>query len=86
MANNEIKMTQYQTELSLKLGADEIDTVLNISAIKKNSAKNTNHRHKGSVLAFCIIESTNDMPEVSMILTFFKIFASNLSTTLSASR
>ena len=34
LANNTIEMTQYQTELALKLGADEIDTVLNISAIK----------------------------------------------------
>jgi deoxyribose-phosphate aldolase len=34
LANNTIEMTQYQTELSLKLGADEIDTVLNISALK----------------------------------------------------
>lgn len=34
LANNTIEMTQYQTELALKLGADEIDTVLNISALK----------------------------------------------------
>ena len=34
LANNTIEMIQYQTELALKLGADEIDTVLNISAIK----------------------------------------------------
>ena len=34
LSNNIIEMTQYQTELALKLGADEIDTVLNISAIK----------------------------------------------------
>lgn len=34
LSNNTIEMTQYQTELALKLGADEIDTVLNISAIK----------------------------------------------------
>lgn len=34
LANNTIEMTQYQTELSLQLGADEIDTVLNISALK----------------------------------------------------
>lgn len=34
LSNNTIEMTQYQTELSLKLGADEIDTVLNISALK----------------------------------------------------
>ena len=34
LANNTVEMTQYQTELSLKLGADEIDTVLNISALK----------------------------------------------------
>ena len=39
LANNEIKMTQYQTELSLKLGADEIDTVLNISALKNKDYK-----------------------------------------------
>ena len=34
LSNNTIEMTQYQTELALKLGADEIDTVLNISALK----------------------------------------------------
>ena len=34
LANNTVEMTQYQTELALKLGADEIDTVLNISALK----------------------------------------------------
>ena len=34
LANNTVEMTQYQTELALKLGADEIDTVLNIAAIK----------------------------------------------------
>lgn len=34
LANNTIEMTQYQTELALRLGADEIDTVLNISALK----------------------------------------------------
>ncbi|MBR5303804.1 MAG: deoxyribose-phosphate aldolase [Candidatus Gastranaerophilales bacterium] len=34
LANSTIEMTQYQTELALKLGADEIDTVLNISALK----------------------------------------------------
>lgn len=40
LANNTIEMTQYQTELALKLGADEIDTVLNIAAIKnKDYAK-----------------------------------------------
>ncbi|MBQ8848414.1 MAG: deoxyribose-phosphate aldolase [Candidatus Gastranaerophilales bacterium] len=39
LANNEIKMTQYQAELSLKLGADEIDTVLNISALKNKDYK-----------------------------------------------
>ena len=32
-------MTQYQTEMSLKLGADEIDTVLNISALKNKNYK-----------------------------------------------
>ena len=39
LANNEIKMTQYQTEMSLNLGADEIDTVLNISALKNKNYK-----------------------------------------------
>ena len=39
LANNEIKMTQYQTEMSLNLGADEIDTVLNISALKNKDYK-----------------------------------------------
>lgn len=34
LANNTIEMTQYQTDLALQLGADEIDTVLNISALK----------------------------------------------------
>lgn len=39
LANNEIKMTQYQTQLALELGADEIDTVLNISALKNKDYK-----------------------------------------------
>ena len=44
LANNTIEMTQYQTELALKLGADEIDTVLNISAIKNKDFRDVvNH-------------------------------------------
>ena len=35
LANNEIEMTQYQTEMSLKLGADEIDTDLKLKLEKK---------------------------------------------------
>lgn len=39
LANNSIDMVLYQTEKSLELGADEIDTVLNISAIKNKDYK-----------------------------------------------
>lgn len=40
LASNTINMTLYQTEIALKLGADEIDTVVNISALKnKNYAQ-----------------------------------------------
>lgn len=49
LASNTIEMTLYQTELALKLGADEIDTVLNIPAIKNKdyrSAENDIKRTK----------------------------------------
>lgn len=39
LANNVIDIIQYQTELALKMGADEIDTVLNISALKDKNYK-----------------------------------------------
>lgn len=39
LASNTIDMTQYQVEHALKLGADEIDTVLNISALKNKDYK-----------------------------------------------
>ena len=39
LANNTISMTQYQTELALKMGADEIDTVLNIAELKNKNYK-----------------------------------------------
>ena len=35
LSNNTIEMTQFQVEQALKMGADEIDTVLNIGAIKE---------------------------------------------------
>ena len=37
LTSNTINMTLYQTELALKMGADEIDTVLNISALKNKN-------------------------------------------------
>lgn len=39
LANNTIDMIQLQTERSLEMGADEIDTVLNISALKNKDYK-----------------------------------------------
>jgi len=39
LANNEIEMTQFQVEKALQYGADEIDTVLNISALKNKDFK-----------------------------------------------
>jgi len=39
LANNEIKTIQHQTALCLECGADEIDTVLNISALKNQEYK-----------------------------------------------
>lgn len=39
LANNTIDIIKYQTETALKLGADEIDTVLNISALKNKDYK-----------------------------------------------
>ena len=35
LSNNTIEMTQFQVEQALEMGADEIDTVLNIGAIKE---------------------------------------------------
>ena len=39
LANNTIDIIQYQTEIALKLGADEIDTVLNVSELKNKNYK-----------------------------------------------
>lgn len=39
LANNTIETTEFQVENALKLGADEIDTVLNISALKNKDYK-----------------------------------------------
>ena len=39
LANNTIEMTQFQTQKALELGADEIDTVLNISELKNKNYK-----------------------------------------------
>lgn len=39
LASNTIEMTQYQTERVLEFGADEIDTVVNISALKNKDYK-----------------------------------------------
>ena len=39
LANNTIDMTLFQVEKCLKMGADEIDTVLNISALKNKNYK-----------------------------------------------
>lgn len=39
LANNTVDMTQYQIERVLNFGADEIDTVLNISALKNKDYK-----------------------------------------------
>ena len=48
LANNSIDMVLYQTEKSLELGADEIDTVLNISAIKNKDYKKTSKTTKNT--------------------------------------
>ena len=39
LANNTIDVIQYQTQKALELGADEVDTVLNISALKNKDYK-----------------------------------------------
>jgi len=39
LANNTIDVVRFQTERALKSGADEIDTVLNISALKNKDYK-----------------------------------------------
>lgn len=39
LANNLIDVTLYQTELALKTGADEIDTVINLSELKNKNYK-----------------------------------------------
>lgn len=39
LASNSISMTLHQTDLSLKMGADEIDTVLNIAEMKNQNYK-----------------------------------------------
>ena len=39
LANNTIEMTLFQTQKALELGADEIDTVLNISELKNKNYK-----------------------------------------------
>lgn len=39
LANNTVDMTKYQIERVLNFGADEIDTVLNISALKNKDYK-----------------------------------------------
>ncbi len=39
LANNPIDVTRFQTEKALEMGADEIDTVLNISALKNKNYK-----------------------------------------------
>lgn len=39
LANNVIDTTLYQTELALKMGADEIDTVINLSELKNKNYK-----------------------------------------------
>ena len=39
LANNTIEMTLFQTQKALELGADEIDTVLNISKLKNKNYK-----------------------------------------------
>ncbi|MBR1617946.1 deoxyribose-phosphate aldolase [bacterium] len=39
LASNTIETTLFQTEMALKDGADEIDTVLNIPAFKNNDTK-----------------------------------------------
>lgn len=39
LASNTIETTQFQTEQVLRLGADEVDTVVNISALKNKDYK-----------------------------------------------
>jgi len=39
LANNVVDTTLYQTELALKMGADEIDTVINLAELKNKNYK-----------------------------------------------
>ena len=43
LANNTVDMTKYQIERVLNFGADEIDTVINISALKNKDYKKVEH-------------------------------------------
>jgi len=43
LASNTVEMTQYQVERVLNFGADEIDTVLNISALKNKDYQKVEH-------------------------------------------